>query len=383
VAHSLARSELEDKVFNGAGWTYGPLVVIALLCTQMPWVMNEMFRSGFFSAVAGMAICAVMVVACVAKAPFPVRAGLLIAVSVLAFATYQVAALYPLLALALVSLPVMWKQLRSQPIPIVTAFVVIILVATRVWPGVIDQLRSRLLLEGSITFLTDSIWIPAALAGALMLLIPGRFRSVGLVVFIVGTGTSGFQVLARQLREADGLFGYGYYGVKFAYIGLFILLITLISALCALVLIVISRFPRRSNDRPSVNFLFRILCSAGFIFLSVSTLRVVAPESRSLYGNSENWIHPTSYGLKLAVSYWDRPKTVFAMIAGPGSGKMINFWHPYFWSGDPWDWAYFQANDDVGVICTFINGADVLAVTTDPVFAIALQQKCDATVEIP
>ena len=71
------------------------------------------------------------------------------------------------------------------------------------------------------------------------------------------------------------------------------------------------------------------------------------------------------------------------MLGGFGGGKIANYWHPYFWSGETWDWSYFEASDDVGAICSFIEGNDVLVVTTDPVYAVTMEYKCGATVEVP
>lgn len=383
AAQSLALSRTGDIHKIESKWSYGLLTVVALLSTQMPWVMNEMFRSGFFSAVAVMAICAVMVSVVVLRAPLVIRGGLLIAISILAFATYQVAALYPLAALGLLLFPLIWKQLKKHPLLVVPLIVLVFLFATQVWPGVSNQLRSRIALEGAITFLPDWVWLPSAVIGAFLLLLRGKFRSVGVVVLSISAGTSGFQFLARQLRESDGLFGYGYYGVKFAYIGLFLLLLTVIASICALL---IFGFIHLFKSSPRQGFrwkVFRTIGSAVLIVICVSTMSVAVPESRSLYGTSENWINPTKDGLRISVSYWNRPKVVFAMLGGMGGGKIANFWHPYFWSGEPWDWAYLEASDDVGVICSFIDGDEVLVVTTDLAFAASVQRECGATVDIP
>ena len=92
---------------------------------------------------------------------------------------------------------------------------------------------------------------------------------------------------------------------------------------------------------------------------------------------------PTGYGLKLAVAYWDDPQVVFAKVADPGSDRLINFWHPYFWSGDPWTWSYGNYSDDVDGICTFIQDKDIIVVTGDANYAEALRDTCKARVEIP
>jgi hypothetical protein len=126
-------------------------VLVGSFSITMPWVMNEMFRSGFSSAVAAMSLCAAMVAVIVSRSSFMVKAILLIAISVLSFAVYQVAAIYPLFALAVLAVPPLVKKLRSHPVQITLVILFVVGLAIRALPQVKDRMRSRLLLEGSIT----------------------------------------------------------------------------------------------------------------------------------------------------------------------------------------------------------------------------------------
>lgn len=358
-------------------------VLVGLFSITMPWVMNEMFRSGFSSAVAAMSLCAAMVAVIVVPSPFMTQASLLIAISVLSFAVYQVAAIYPLFALAVLAVPALIKKLRSHPVQITLAILLAVGLAIRALPQVKDQLKSRLLLDGSITYLTDSPWIPLALIGLAISLIRGRLRTVGFILFVTGTCTAGFQIVARNLRESAGQVGYGYYGAKFAYIGLFILILTIIACAGALIYAVIDKYHRAQPTKSLFEHIHRIAASGAFIAISLAAGSYLLPESRGFFGKSDNWVAPTGYGLQLAVSHWDEPQVVFAKVADPGSDRLTNFWHPYFWNGDPWNWSYSAYSDDVDGICTFIQDKDILVVTGDANFAEALRKSCKATVEIP
>jgi hypothetical protein len=358
-------------------------VLVGLFSITMPWVMNEMFRSGFSSAVAAMSLCAAMVAVIVSRSSFMTKASMLIAISVLSFAVYQVAAIYPLFALAVLSIPPLVKKLRSHPAQITLAILLVVGLTIRALPQVKDQLKSRLLLDGSITYLTDSPWIPLGLAGLALSLIRGKLRTVGFIIFVTGSCTAGFQIVARNLRESAGQVGYGYYGAKFAYIGLFILILTIIACAGTLIFAVINKYHRAPPTKSLFEHTHRIAAAGAFIAISLAAGSYLLPESRGFFGKSDNWVAPTGYGLQLAVSYWDEPQVVFAKVADPGSDRLTNFWHPYFWNGDPWNWSYSAYSDDVDGICTFIQGKDILVVTGDANFAEALRKTCKATVEIP
>lgn len=377
---ALADTRFERPTLVRKEWFYAIFLMASIACIQMPWVMNEMFRSGFFSAVVAMSFTAAMVAVCFAQIPFIYKACILFSIAILVFAVYPMAAIYPLFALILLALPTIWVRLRATPLPTSLVLAVVVLIAVFTTPGVIDQLRSRLLLEGAITFLDDSIWVPFAIAGAAIVLAPGKLRLFGLVIFVSGAGTAGFQTLAQQLREADGQFGYGYYGVKCGYLGLFILLFALIVGICALVISGL-RSAQASVKNPIHHRVFHLLSVAGLIFLASTISGFMFPESRGFFGNSDSWTQPTSQGLGLAVKYWDQPNVLFVKISDPGNDKLINFWHPYFWSGDPWNWVYSGYADDPGSICAFIDGKDILVVTSDAAYGETLTYTCGAKVE--
>jgi hypothetical protein len=69
-------------------------------------------------------------------------------------------------------------------------------------------------------------------------------------------------------------------------------------------------------------------------------------------------------------------------VTDPGNDRLINFWHPYFWSGDAWNWAYTGNSEDPNAVCAFINSKDVLVITVDPTYAELLRQTCNASVKV-
>ena len=383
IAATKAFAEIKKvgSHFEQSEWAYVIFLVVSLLSLKMPWVMNEMFRSGFFSTVVAMSLTAAMVAIYVAQITDVFKALLLLLVSILIFAVYPMAVIYPLLTLLIVMTPVAWKYIRMKPFLTSAAVLVAVSAVVIAVPRAIEQLRSRLLLDGSIIFLEDSFWIPLAIAGIGIGLGRGRLKLFGLLIFVSGSGTAAFQFLAQELRESDGQLGYGYYGVKSGYQGLFIVLITLFTGAGALILLGIQR-AQESSGIPKRNRGIRLLISAGFILLASAISSFVIPEPRGFYGNSDGWSQPTPQGLNLALQYWDQPQVLFVRITDPGNDKISNFWHPYFWSGEPWNWIYWSYGDDAGTVCSFITGKNITVVTADSNYAIGLRSACGAEVEV-
>ena len=361
---------------------YAISIVASTICVQMPWVMNEMFRSGFFSAVAVMSLSAVFVAACFSEISYKFKSAILLCVSVLIFATYQIAAIYSLVALLLISMPIILRTFRTNPIRVSVCAGFFGVSSLFLLPKIIDQMRTRLLLDGAITYLNDSLWLPISIAGALMTLRRGILRTCGVVIFVAGGCTYGFQHLARVLRENQGQIGYGYYGAKLAYVGLFIIIVSVVASVAALVLsnmqVQGTDYKRGKNSQHIVS----ALSAVGVLLLANSIGKLTIPDSRNFYQGGHTWTQPSTGGLELALSYWDMPRVLFVKVSDPGNDRLINFWHPYFWSGDPWNWAYTGNSEDPSAVCAFIAQRNVLVLTVDSAYAQLLRQTCNASVKV-
>ena len=357
-------------------------IVAATLCVQMPWVMNEMFRSGFFSAVSAMALCAAFVATCLCEVRYKFQALMLLSISALIFVTYQIAAIYPLCALLIISLPIAKKMFGTIPIRASIGAAFLGLISIFLYPKIIEQMRTRLLLDGAITYLNDTIWLPILLTGAFMILVRGRLRLIGVIIFTAGGCTYGFQHFAQGLREHDGQVGYGYYGAKLAYIGLFIILISVISGIAAILLACSHLQVVAAHKSNTQQRIFSVIGAIGVFVLANLIGKNLLPEPHNFYQGGQSWTQPSSGGLKLALSYWDNPHVLFVKVTDTGNDRLINFWHPYFWSGDPWNWAYTGNSEDPNAVCTFISTNDVLVLTADPAYAQSLRQTCNASVKV-
>jgi hypothetical protein len=249
-------------------------------------------------------------------------------------------------------------------------------------PIILDQLRSRLDLEGSIIFLPDDFWLPITIGGLAIAVLSTPVRLIGLVISSVGACTAGFQWLAGELREENGLDGYGYYGAKFAYIGLFILLITLFSAAGSFIYSYVSRLNNVLDAKSRLHHLRQVLGASGLLIFAAVANGHVLPESRGFYGNDSNWTQPSSEGLELALEHWNQPAILFVKVSDPGNDVLTNFWHPFYWDTAPWRWIYGGNGDSVEAVCLFIENKEVVIVTRDPAYGNALREECQAVVTV-
>jgi hypothetical protein len=349
---------------------------------QMPWVMNEMFRSGFFSAVAAMALCGVSVATVFARIPI-LQMGLIFStVSILVFATYPIAAIYPLLGAIGIGLLFLRTRIKMGVVWSVVISLTLIICGALVVPVFLEQLRSRLELEGAIVYLQDSFWLPITIAGIAVAFLFSPIKQIGLVIATAGCCTAGFQFLARVLRESDGLEGYGYYGAKFSYVGLFIILLTLFSLIGSLIYSYELNQSQVLFKRPIFRRVSRISGAIGILIFASVASNYVLPESRGLYGRYSDWTQPTRQGLELARQYWNQPAVLFVRISDPGNDVLTNFWHPYYWSGEPWHWIYGGNGDAVETVCLFIEDKKILVVTRDAIYGESLRAECGAEVTV-
>jgi hypothetical protein len=382
IVTGLAGMNNKSDTASNSAVLYAVLIMVTTLCVQMPWVMNEMFRSGFFSTVAAMSLCAVFVATCLSEVSYRFQASMLLSISFLIFATYQISAIYPLFTLLLISFPVVWRLFHTSPIRVVIVIGFLGLLSLFLFPKVINQMRPRLMLEGAITYLSDSMWLPISIAGALMILARGKLRIFGIVVFVAGSCTYGFQHLARVIRVDQGQAGYGYYGAKLGYIGLFIILLIVISGIASAGVSNLGLKNKDSQKFSSRQRYFSFMGAIGVLILANSVGKNTLPAAHNFYQGGQGWTQPSSGGLELALSYWDHPQVLFAKVTDPGNDRIMNFWHPYFWDGDPWNWAYMGNSDDPIALCAFIGTNDVLILTIDPIYAQLLRQTCLASVKV-
>jgi hypothetical protein len=382
IVTSLAARDTETRLVDGSPVAWTLYIIVAIASIQMPWVMNEIFRSGFFSTFVVMAFCGVAVAIVFAKIAPVYMSLILLKLSILIFATYPIAAIYPLLGILFIGL--LYLKIRinhGDALPVIISVIFIVGIVYMV-PTFLNQLRSRLQLEGAIAYMQDDFWLPIAIAGLAIAFLSGPVRLIGLVIATVGACTAGFQWLAGELRKENGLDGYGYYGAKFAYIGLFILLITLFSTAGSFIYSYASRLNNELDTKSRLGHLRQVVGASGMLIFAAVANGHVLPESRGFYGNDSNWTQPSTQGLELALQYWNQPAVLFLKVSDPGNDVLTNFWHPFYWDNEPWRWIYGGNGDSVEAVCLFIENKEVVIITRDPAYGNALREECQAVVTV-
>jgi hypothetical protein len=382
VTTSLIARDGQHRLVDSSPLAWSLFTVAGVASVQMPWVMNEIFRSGFFSTVAAMGLCSVAVATTFARISL-LRMGLtFLTLSILVFATYPIAALYPLLGLVGAVLLSLWTRIKRGAVLPVLISMLFIICGVFIMPILVDRLRARIQLEGSIVYLQDGFWLPITIAGLAIAFLSSPLRRMGLVFATTGACTIGFLHLARALRESDGLEGYGYYGAKFSYIGLFIVLITLFSTMASMVCSYELNLNEVLNTNPVFRRITHIVGGFGILMFAFVASNFVLPQSRGLYGSSSNWTQPTRQGLELAREYWSQPAVLFVKISDPGNDVLTNFWHPYYWNGEAWHWIYGGNGDAVETVCLFIEGKQILVITSEAIYGESLRKECQAEVKV-
>jgi hypothetical protein len=212
----------------------------------------------------------------------------------------------------------------------------------------------------SIAF-TVGVCIVSALLISLRPLRP--LAAASFVISASSIATLQLIVVARgELADA-----YGYYGHKLIYAANYV------SALMALALIIGTVCLLYSR---SVALDKRIGRNIGLSVIAILTVAVLpaavllglnVPTADSQVGNVlDGWNAPSETTVRDTLDLWDNGDTnyIVAQLNSDANDRIANFWSPYFWERNRWEWTYSGYRTDVEGLCNIIGGNSVLLVTS-------------------
>jgi hypothetical protein len=349
-----------------------------------PFTMNEVFRSGFFSLYVSLALVAVfLAIWFVAEDEWSDLAQMGCIVIVL-YATYQPAALVPLLLLSIRVGPRLWRVVRSRPI--VSAAVVLVLLLVLIPGGFLaefhDRVKGRVTLVGGIVPLSEAFVGVSILIGVGLLAFSQRsVRRIGVSLMVVAVATKAFWHFVAELRADQGLAGYGYYGAKFSYVALFIVVTAAVALLSLALVAVIDQAshgtPRVLHAWPAVGVLVAVLF--------VGMWRVyewVSPPCDLLDKAPNGWDYPRAWVVDEVLARWNKEDAVYLQIIDEGNDGSANFWSPLFWSRNArWDWVYEGINYDLDSVCDLMAPGPVAVITASEDYGRLLTSSCPEVID--
>jgi hypothetical protein len=176
---------------------------------------------------------------------------------------------------------------------------------------------------------------------------------------------------------------YGYYGQKLMYTANFIAWILVI----AMFGLFLSYLGEKLDTRSSVDsqgkkyFWFRNLATASFVVmltLPVVFLSNAESPALSIYNG---WDSPSEEIVARTLDNWNsgNEKYVFALYGTDSNDRMGNFWSPYFWEPNRWEWTYSGYSVEARSLCSVIGGNELTLITDSGDLLRQMRGMCSAS----
>ena len=348
----------------------GVVLVLAVFVVVSPYPMAEILRSGFLSFFVGLGFLVATLAFIVPENSVRRDVGVLaIICAVATFMSYQ---LISLLAIPIVSVLLFWNLWRTSASKIIKSslvgFVVLgSLVATLQLNSLADQF-SRRVRDGGAIQPTGIIWV-----GILFLLTvasSGVVRGRARYTLLCAGAITGSSLITLQLvvwARNDRTDPYGYYGYKLMYAINYISWFLLV-ALLGVFLSYLTRTkePLTKINSPQTRQFFgktvTAIASAVILTMSVSYFSSAKSPAMSVH---DGWDSPTELIVAKTLDNWKsgNESYIFSNYATDSNDRLGNFWSPYFWEVNRWNWTYVGYRVDAEGLCSVIDGNKVLIIT--------------------
>ena len=339
-------------------------------------LVNEIFRSGFLSHFGAFAfVCAFLGVGFVTTNTGQNLAVQLVALTLLV-ATYPLAA--GVLVLPFLRNLAEFAHRRLTPAMrfLLATSAASGVVVFRPWSFVVESVRSRTALPGSIVPSSTYLWLPLLVASAFLIVVFRRTRATRVIensMLIIFGGVLINELILSQ-REAQQLEGWGYYGEKNIYIVNFALLAIGAGLALSLIMLGIEQV-MRSVTRAQVRAVGLPMVVLLWALVVWGAAGVVShPQGLVLRGT--DWIQPRAGSVEFAVSTWPATDVMYLDSSDPGEARMLNFWLPYSWRGVGWNWAYLSTPSDPVAACDTLRQTPARVLSFDPVLLDQVMADC-------
>jgi hypothetical protein len=378
----------KDSDLNDGGqlfilWCLAPLLcIVGFFVSNFGPVVNEVFRSGFFSLYGAYALIASFLALNVvdnSRVAFVAKVAVIGLLSI----TYSLA-VGLLLACFLPGLFTKIKR-RRLTLPVVVAATVgtSIVIKVQPWQQLLETLRGRVALNGAIIPLSPNLPRNVLVASGVLYLILGTrhvlsrvFRDVALVAL---AGLVLRSLITKQ-RERIGLEGYGYYGAKNDYMIYFAAIFLVASALVFALGVVLIHVYRDASNSKWIHRTAHFGLGLVWAYSAVAIGNLL-PASNTFLSRSTTWIQPRATSVEFATSTWKKGDVIYLSEDDPGEARILNFWIPYFWKDPGWNWVYFEFTTDPVSVCAVLEKDDAELVTSSVAVENGIRDRCGNLLE--
>jgi hypothetical protein len=347
------------------------LLIVTIFLIINPYPISEILNSGFFSMFSsiGFLIATVSFIC----SPTQPRSDVIIFMVIggaLTCLSYQLFGLIVLPTILVLLCIHSWHRVQRwyfRVIGILFMSGVAIMVA-KGWPVISEKFERKVNEIGSIQPTTNRFTLVVLLLAVLFLIsMRTNLRHLSLKII----GLTGSSLLALQLikgARGNSSDAYGYYGAKVIYASNFVSWFLVVSLVSTLLFTLTTKVEGKSTK--------------GYVkvlTLLVPTTLMMAAVSGSIAGTLHfthapspirkvlnDWDAPSSQTVGKILDLWNEGESsfIFAQHSSEANDRIANFWSPYFWDVNMWQWIYAPYMIDAPRLCPPINGRAVLLVTS-------------------
>ena len=347
------------------------LLVMTIFLIINPYPLSEMLNSGFLSMFSsiGFLIATVSFICSPTRLRSDVLVFMVIGGALTVF-SYQLFGLIVLPTILVLLCIHSWHRVRRwyfRSIGILLMGGVAIMVA-KDWPVISDKFERKVNEIGSIQPTTNRLTLIVLLLAVLFLI--SMRRNLRHLCFKI-IGLTGSSLLALQLikgARGNNSDSYGYYGAKLIYASNFVSWFLIAALVSTLLFTLIGKMEGKSTKGSLRAFTFLVpptlmmAIVSGSIAGTFHFTHAPSPIKKVL----NNWDAPSAQTVGKILDLWNEGESsfIFAQHSSEANDRIANFWSPYFWDVNMWQWIYAPYMTDAPRLCPPINGRSVLLVTS-------------------
>jgi hypothetical protein len=363
------------------------LVMVAFAMVS-PYPLGEILRSGFVSLFVGIGF---LVAALAFLTPEKIArrdvAALAVVCIVATLMSYQLIALLVIPIASASLLRFVWKltSQKATKVVIIGFLALFSLGAASRMSSIAVQFSRRVNDGGAIrTTSIAGVVVVFLLALAFSGVVHGRARHL----FISTSAVTGSALVTLQLiarARSDTTDTYGYYGQKLMYAANYISWFLLI-AMLGIFLSYLNKRPQsvlNSDPNGTKYFWYKTLGTVSFVALITLSVVFLSTAKSPVISIYRGWDSPSEEIVTRTFDNWKSgsEKYVFAFYATDSNDRMGNFWSPFFWEINRWEWTYSGYNVDAKSLCSVINGNEITLITSSQDLLRQMRGMCSPTLD--
>jgi hypothetical protein len=145
----------------------------------------------------------------------------------------------------------------------------------------------------------------------------------------------------------------------------------------------VEKFDTRSSvdSQGKKYFWFRNLAAASFVVMLTLPVVFLSNAKSPALSIHNGWDSPSEEIVVRTLNNWNsgNEKYVFAVYGTDSNDRMGNFWSPYFWEPNRWEWTYSGYSVDARSLCSITNGNGFTLITDSKDLLRQMRGMCSAS----